>query len=307
MGPEFIKEGKVQSLDSTFRGDVPEGSVPKERVPKEQVPGSYSWFKEEDSVPMEEVSKEQVQSSDSGFREEDFVPEEDVPKEEFPSSDSGFREENFVPIEGVPKEQVPSSDSGFREKDFEKVPRVDVPKENVPMEEFPSSDSGFWKEDFVPKEEVFSQTVYWINWIEGNKSVLEEIKTQPWFYDLKVNWNEYQRGAKHNELRDDNNFSFSEKKELLWRTSVGKQYNIMEWNSQTADWFKHLLNNVQEIPNELESAEIEQQYLCKESYRNNRLAPKLWMLILALVFEECEREENVCNKELYLDHLLQNV
>ncbi|ANQ08660.1 Pvstp1 [Plasmodium coatneyi] len=33
---------------------------------------------------------------------------------------------------------------------------------------------------------------------------------------------------------------------------------------------------------------------------------KLWMLILGLVFEECEMEENVHDKELHLDHLLQN-
>ncbi|ANQ07853.1 Pvstp1 [Plasmodium coatneyi] len=47
--------------------------------------------------------------------------------------------------------------------------------------------------------------------------------------------------------------------------------------------------------------------LCEQSHRRNRLTRKLWMLILALVVEQVEMEENIVDKEIYLDHLLQNV
>ncbi|ANQ05791.1 SICA-like antigen [Plasmodium coatneyi] len=147
---------------------------------------------------------------------------------------------------------------------------------------------------------------YWINWIQRNKVALVEIKTQPWFYDLKVSWKEHQRvHADRSELNDDNNYSFEEKRKDSFRSWVREQRALMELNSQTADWFKHLLDNIEEVNG---TDELKQQQLCKDSYKaKNRLAPKLWMLILALVFEECEREENIVDKEFYFDHLLQNV
>ncbi|ANQ10197.1 SICA-like antigen [Plasmodium coatneyi] len=144
---------------------------------------------------------------------------------------------------------------------------------------------------------------YWIAWIEKNKIMLEEIKTQPWFYDLKVSWNEYQSDSEQSLLNDDVPSMESHKKEL-WRIWVRKQHSLMEANGQT-DWFKHLLDNIEEVNG---AEKLEQQQLCQVSYKpNNRLTVKLWMLILALVFEECEMEENVCNKDLYLDHLLQSI
>ncbi|ANQ10603.1 Pvstp1 [Plasmodium coatneyi] len=216
------------------------------------------------------------------FIKKDFVPKEEVSMVDVPKES--------VSREVVPKEQVPSLDSGFREENS-------VPKEDITMEQVPCSNSEF-------SENVFSQTTYWVNWIEKNKAVLEEIKTQPWFYDLKVSWREHQREhADRSELNDDNNFSFEEKRKEFFRSWVRKQHALMELNSQTADWFKHLLGNMEE----LEPEQLEQQELCQKSHKKNRLAAKLWMLILALLFEECGREENVCNKELYLDHLLQSV
>ncbi|ANQ09107.1 Pvstp1 [Plasmodium coatneyi] len=143
---------------------------------------------------------------------------------------------------------------------------------------------------------------YWVNWIQQNMNVLVEIKTQPWFYDLRVSWNEYQRDSQQSLLNDDVSSMESHKKEL-WKEWVRKQRSLMEWNSQK-DWFKHLFDSIEEVDPEM----LDQQQLCKDSYKpNNRLTVKLWMLILALVFEECEREENVCDKEFYLNHLLQNV
>ncbi|ANQ09981.1 SICA antigen [Plasmodium coatneyi] len=278
MGSEFIKEEKT----------------PKECVPKEDVPISGSGFSEEDFVLKGDIPEGNVQSSGLGFPFQD-------PTNSTQCSGLGFREEDYVP-----KEDVPSSGLEFREVDF-------LSKKNVPNKGVPCPDSGFREEDFVLKEEIpsglekehrsLTWITYWVNWIQQNMNVLVEIKTQPWFHDLKVSWKEHQRGAEQGELNNNSDVSSMEnRKKELWKQWVAKQHALMEWNSQTADWFKHLLDNVERMNPD----ESEQQQLQKDFYRKNRQTRKLWMLILALLFEECEREENIVDKEFYLDHLLQD-
>ncbi|ANQ10669.1 SICA antigen [Plasmodium coatneyi] len=271
---------------------------------------------------------EEVQGQDYAFREEDFfydedVPKVDVPEEEVKNSGLGFREEDFIyPEEHVHKEQIPGSGLGFREEDFI-YPEDDVNKQDVPKEEVPSQTS-----NWVP---------YWVNWIKENMNVFEEIKTQPWFHNLRVEWKEYQKAAEQGELNEGEDTSSPEmRKKDAWKKWVAKQHELMDVNSEQ-DWFKHLLENVEEVDrnelgktneseqqqqkqkqNELKTEEATQstsstftkapkkEELCKKSYKKNFLIAKLWMLILALVFEECELEKSLHDKELYVDNLLEN-
>ncbi|SCA60578.1 hypothetical protein PVC01_000087100, partial [Plasmodium vivax] len=76
---------------------------------------------------------------------------------------------------------------------------------------------------------------------------------------------------------------------------------------------------IEEEPNELETEnhvenisltnleELETQKLYQELYKKKQLIAKLWMLILLLVVEECEIEDNINDKELYLDRFLESL
>ncbi|SBO21670.1 SICAvar, type I (fragment) [Plasmodium knowlesi strain H] len=288
---------QVQNSSSRFRGG--------DFTLQEDSQSSNLGFKEEDFFFDDEV-----EGSDSGFREEDFILEEDVIKEQIANSSSGFREEDFILEKGASKEEVP----------LEEVPLEDGPKKEVPKKE-------------VPKEEAPSQSAswvtYWVNWIERNKGVLEEVKTQPWFHNLRVDWKEHQKqqDAEKDELKEENDSSCAaRRKKDAWRKWIAKQHALMDVNSEQ-DWFKHLLENVEEVEQDESEQQGEnehktgegtesttsaynnlprRQQLHKNSNKKNFLITKLWMLILALVFEECERERTLHEKEMYVDHLLEN-
>ncbi|ANQ06077.1 Pvstp1 [Plasmodium coatneyi] len=235
----------------------------------------------------------------SEFMGEDFVPEEQLP-------------EVNVPMESVPKEEGVLKEDALKED----VPREGVPKEQLGMEQ------NFSLENLSSSENEHSPPTcnvpYWINWIEKNKTLLEKCRTQPWFCDLKVSWKEHRKQnhipteeSKQCFLNDNGDIpSLESHKKELWKQWVAMQHDLMELNSQT-DWFIQMLENMEEIPNETEELlgvdKLQSQRLCPESYKQKQFVAKLWMLILALMFEECEREENVHNKELYLDGLLQNI
>ncbi|ANQ07926.1 SICA-like antigen [Plasmodium coatneyi] len=171
---------------------------------------------------------------------------------------------------------------------------------------------------------------YWINWIEGNMKVLVDIKTQGWFHDLKVSWKEHQKlhltmgQNKQGEVHDHGDIASTErqkKKKDAWKWWVSMQHSLMETYNKT-DWFIHLLNNSEDALNKLVvqrgnvtvKAEdplgpenvLRNPQLDRQSYKKEQSIAKLWMLILALVIEECEMEESVHDKEIYLDNLLRN-
>ncbi|GAB69475.1 Pvstp1 [Plasmodium cynomolgi strain B] len=210
-------------------------------------------------------------------------------------------------------------------------------------------------------------SVYWVHWIERNKGVLEECKDQPWFHMLKSGWKQQQQQeysqiveldqieeteqgqAYHSEFHENNDVPFLERQKDSWRQWVAKQYTRMQMVSEQ-DWFRHLLNNIEEEeaevveevlgveqppqeqqrPNELQQSnelephksetekakeniswtkveELEKEHLCREFGKKKQFIAKLWMLILALVIEECEMEDNLHDKELYVDSLLQKL
>ncbi|KJP85186.1 hypothetical protein AK88_05180 [Plasmodium fragile] len=120
------------------------------------------------------------------------------------------------------------------------------------------------------------------------------------------------------------------KKLDLWKEWVAKQHRQMCMYGQEA-WFQHLLNNVEqqtvsdkgavprvekhlELDNVLAAEDmlrvrdVPRAQLHKQPYMTKPLtAPKLWMLVLAFVIEECELESSMQEKELYVDDLLEQL
>ncbi|CAI7718052.1 STP1 protein [Plasmodium vivax] len=174
-------------------------------------------------------------------------------------------------------------------------------------------------------EEIGKEKTLWVNWIERNKGTLEECKNEIWFNMLKSEWKQEQHEylqkieeSEQNQLNEKKNIPLIEMQKDIWRQWVAKQHKLMEMYSEK-DWFMYLLKCVEEEPNELETEnsnenvsltnleELEKQKLYQQLYKKKQLTAKLWMLILALVVEECEIEDNTNDKELYLGSFLQNL
>ncbi|CAG9475213.1 unnamed protein product [Plasmodium vivax] len=174
-------------------------------------------------------------------------------------------------------------------------------------------------------EEIAKKKTLWVKWIERNKSTLEECKNEIWFNMLKSEWKQEQyiylqkiEESEQSQLNEKKNIPLIEMQKDIWRQWVAKQHKLMEMYSEK-EWFMYLLKCVEEEPNELETEnsnenvsltnleELEKQKLYQQLYKKKQLITKLWILILSLVVEECENEDNINDKELYLDSFLQNL
>ncbi|KJP84903.1 hypothetical protein AK88_05464 [Plasmodium fragile] len=181
-----------------------------------------------------------------------------------------------------------------------------------------------------------SYCTHWINWIDRNKHILRACTTQPWFHTLKLEWKQYyqQHSATANNGQrargaPGNIPSADMTKLRLWREWVAQQHRQMSMYGPE-EWFKHLLNNVEdqtvsdkgevsvvqkdlEVENAMAAEDMlhvrdvpRSQSLHPQSYMKQLIA-QLWMLLLASVIEECEIERSMQEKELYLDALLQQL
>ncbi|KJP84852.1 hypothetical protein AK88_05516 [Plasmodium fragile] len=154
----------------------------------------------------------------------------------------------------------------------------------------------------------------WIPWIDRNKRILQQSTAQPWFLQLKADWKQYQLM----------------KKLHAWKQWVEQQHRKMSTYKEEA-WFKHLLHNVQEatvsekgevsvVEKDLEVDKVmaaedllqvsdvpRSQPLPQQPYMKKSLTAQTWILILALVIEQCEVERSLQDRELYVDDLLQKL
>ncbi|KJP84963.1 hypothetical protein AK88_05402 [Plasmodium fragile] len=112
----------------------------------------------------------------------------------------------------------------------------------------------------------------------------------------------------------------------LWKEWVAQQHDLINTYGEQ-EWFQHLLNNADaatesqkgEVPgveNDLEvdtvmAAEemlrvrdVPRTQLHPQPYMKKPLTAKTWILILALVIEQCELECRLQETELYVDDLL---
>ncbi|KJP85013.1 hypothetical protein AK88_05355 [Plasmodium fragile] len=161
----------------------------------------------------------------------------------------------------------------------------------------------------------------------------------PWFLQLKADWTQYLREhiaanedhdvSGNSELGERGNIPSAELKKHAWKQWVEQQHRHMSTYTEE-EWFQHLLNNVEEetVPQhghapavekdlEVEKVTAAQQrlrlrdlprsQLHPQSYMKKPLNAKIWILILALVIEQCELESRLKEKELYVDDLLQTL
>ncbi|KJP85655.1 hypothetical protein AK88_04686 [Plasmodium fragile] len=182
-----------------------------------------------------------------------------------------------------------------------------------------------------------SECTQWINWIDRHKHILRECTTQPWFLQLKADWKQYLRD--HMAANEDNGVSahseFGEaatldrKKLDAWKEWVSQQHRQMSMYGQE-EWFKHLLNSVEAetvpgkraVPGVATDVEVQQVMVAEDIlrvkvvpwsqlhpqlYLNKPLCAKTWILLLALVIEQCEVDRSVQEKELYVDDLLEKL
>ncbi|KJP86042.1 hypothetical protein AK88_04299 [Plasmodium fragile] len=179
--------------------------------------------------------------------------------------------------------------------------------------------------------------IHWINWIDRNKHLLQECTTQQWFSALKSEWKQYLLA--HMVAQEDNGVSGQRElgeaatlpmKNLdAWKQWVAQQHRQMSTYKEEA-WFQHLLHNVEEetVPEKGEVPGVEQDLqvenamgtehmlrvralpctqLHQPPHMKQPLTAKIWILILALVIEQCEVERSLQDRELYVDALLQNM
>ncbi|KJP84841.1 hypothetical protein AK88_05529 [Plasmodium fragile] len=178
--------------------------------------------------------------------------------------------------------------------------------------------------------EATSDCTTWINWIHRNKHLLRACTTQPWFLQLKSDWKQYYQQhatddvSGNSELSDQRRIGCVEMKKDAWKQWVQQQHRQMRMYGQE-EWFQHLLNSVEEetVTATGESPGVETlmgkedvlrvtdaprtQPLHPQPYMKKRLTAKIWILILALVIEQCEVERSLQEKELYVDALLEQL
>ncbi|KJP85379.1 hypothetical protein AK88_04979 [Plasmodium fragile] len=180
-------------------------------------------------------------------------------------------------------------------------------------------------------------TTTWLRWIDRNKYLVRECTGQTWFNEIKSEWKQYLRA--HMVANEDNGlYGHSEfgaaatlqiNKLDAWKAWVAQQHRQMSMYGQEA-WFQHLFTNVQEatvpatgevhgVDNDLEVEHVmaaehvlrvtvaPRSQLHQQPHMKPRFTAKTWILILALVIEQCEVDSRLQQTELYVDDLLQQL
>ncbi|KJP85749.1 hypothetical protein AK88_04619 [Plasmodium fragile] len=190
---------------------------------------------------------------------------------------------------------------------------------------------------FSDPEHATSDCTQWINWIDRNKYFLRECTTQPWFLQLKAEWKQYLRehmvanedNAVYGHIDNGEAATLQMNKLRLWKQWVAQQHAQVLMYCEEA-WFKHLLDNIAEdivsptgevpvvekdLKMEIVTAaedilrvrDLPRSQLHRQPHMKKRLTAQTWILILALVMEQCEVESRLQEKELYVDELLQQL
>ncbi|KJP90002.1 hypothetical protein AK88_00171 [Plasmodium fragile] len=179
---------------------------------------------------------------------------------------------------------------------------------------------------------VTSECTQCIPWIEQHKHIVRACTTQPWFNALKSEWKQYyQQHATDAASSEHRTAATMESKKLdLWKQWVAQQHQQLSTYSEQ-EWFQHLLNNVEEetvpqkaeVPREEQHLEVEtvmaaedllrvrdlprSQPLHQPPHMTKPLNANIWILILALIIEQCELECTIQDRDLYVDTFLEHL
>ncbi|KAI4837486.1 STP1 protein [Plasmodium brasilianum] len=175
-------------------------------------------------------------------------------------------------------------------------------------------------EDIKTIEDTENKIFLWNKWVKRYRNLSQKLKKEEWFNNLKNEWKKEQVYAKKKKeiqknLSDENqNFLYLEREKDIWKNWLPKKGAILEQYLEQK-LFKELTEELQIMTNEYKNEQtrnnislvnmMELQHIenYEELYKyiKKKLVPKLCILVFMMVFEECEKEEYIENRESYLD------
>ncbi|SCN45330.1 STP1 protein [Plasmodium malariae] len=163
--------------------------------------------------------------------------------------------------------------------------------------------------------------IMWNQLVEKHKNISEKLKKKVWFNNLKNEWkkvNDYIKETEKSKKKLSNeiqNIPFLEGKKDVWRQWIlSKKTIIEEFLEQNC--FQQFSKELKTISDVYESEhniidvtlinmeDLKYRKSSKELYKciNKKLLAKLCILVFMTILEECEKEENLENKESHLDN-----
>ncbi|KAI4838033.1 STP1 protein [Plasmodium brasilianum] len=163
--------------------------------------------------------------------------------------------------------------------------------------------------------------IMWNQWVERHKNISEKLKKKVWFNNLKNEWkkvNDYIKETEKSKKKLSNkiqNIPFLEGKKDVWRQWILSKKTIIE-EFLEQNWFQQFAKELKTISDVYESEhniidvtlinmeDLKHTKSSKELYKciNKKLLAKLCILVFMTILEECEKEENLENKESHLDN-----
>ncbi|SBS98795.1 STP1 protein, partial [Plasmodium malariae] len=164
------------------------------------------------------------------------------------------------------------------------------------------------------------QKILWKKWIEKHKKLSEKLKKVDWFNNLKNDWKRELANLKKKELKKNpsdkiQNIPFLHREMDIWRQWIAKKTMIIKQYIEP-DLFKHVSYELYNISEEYKNdgskddfpliniGDIANKECYQELYKHikTKLLTKLCILVFMSVLEDCKKEDNLENRESYLDN-----
>ncbi|KMZ87935.1 Pvstp1 [Plasmodium vivax Brazil I] len=174
-------------------------------------------------------------------------------------------------------------------------------------------------EDSHNSDEMYIQKHLWHTWEDEHKHIFDKLKEKTWFHSLKKEWKREQEGLQENELSECDQLNgeqyvpFIERQKCVWAKWVSKQRIRMEQYAEVG-WFDKLIEQyqketnhyVEKATNNTSAPKVNKTKHEADNHEScvltkKELITKVWMLILMMVLDECKEEDDLQNRELYLD------
>ncbi|CAG9480037.1 unnamed protein product [Plasmodium vivax] len=169
-------------------------------------------------------------------------------------------------------------------------------------------------------DEMYIQKHLWHTWEDEHKHIFDKLKEKTWFHSLKKEWKREQEGLQENELSECDQLNgeqyvpFIERQKCVWGKWVSKQRIRMEQYAEVG-WFDKLIEQyqketnhyvIEETTNDTSAPKVNKTKHEADNHEScvltkKELITKVWMLILMMVLDECKEEDDLQNRELYLD------
>ncbi|KAI4837484.1 STP1 protein [Plasmodium brasilianum] len=167
--------------------------------------------------------------------------------------------------------------------------------------------------------DIERKKILWNKWIERHRNISENLKKEVWFNNLKNEWKKehnYIKESKKSKKNPSNKIQkvpFLEREKDIWRQWIIKNKVIIEQclEHNSFNEFTELKNISEVYENEqniinltlINIKELQQRESFEELYRciKENIVEKLCILVYMTILEECNNEENIENRKLYLD------